>query len=178
MWRPRCHAGNIVCWYCFSNELTQWYSTSQWSFKLTGRDIAKIEIKPVIAQSKENPPSYRKGHLCTKVVLRTSQWPLSSILHPRQCCNIRKSDGCRRKLYQLKKIKKFCKLLVSHMKMEMKATKIIKYLGLGWSDSGSCFYYTHLFCSMKCNQKEDSSACVLCVHDKSCRVNLVDILHW
>lgn len=31
---------------------------------------------------------------------------------------------------------------------------------------------------MKCNQKKDDSACILCVHDESWQVNLVDILHW
>ena len=148
VWRPRCHARNIVCWYCFSNELMQWHSTSQRSFILTGRDIAEIEIKPVIAQSKENPPGsllkWCWGHLTDPSVLfSTSNNAVifASLTDEKASC------------ISLRKYRSFANL-VSHVKIEIKATKTIKSLGLGWSDSESCSHYTHLFCSMKWNQKE------------------------
>lgn len=42
----------------------------------------------------------------------------------------------------------------------------------------SYFLVHAFFCSMKCNQKDDDSACILCIYDRTRKVNWVDILYW
>lgn len=70
-------------------------------------------------------------------------------------------------MYRLEKIKSG-KLFVSHMKMEMKATKIIKYLDLRRTHLGSCYPYIRLFCYSMCKQKGEDCASIFHFDYKTC----------
>lgn len=54
------------------------------------------------------------------------------------------------------------------MKMEMKATKIIKYLDLRRTHLGSCYPYIRLFCYSMCKQKGEDCASIFHFDYKTC----------